>query len=53
MSNALSALFLAVMAWVVLSLFATAWDAESSAREALDRCLSFGGTVAQCQEVAR
>lgn len=48
-----SAVFLGFLLYAVLSLFATAWDAESAAREALDRCLAFGGTVAQCQEVAR
>lgn len=58
-----SAVFLGFLLYAVLSLFATAWDAESAAREAandaaeavirdaINGCLYAGGTVEYCQEV--
>jgi len=50
-SNAAAAAFLAFLLYAVLSLAANAWDAESATREAVDRCLAFGGTVTTCTEV--
>lgn len=38
----------AFIAYAVLSAAAVAWDAEAAAREAIDRCLAFGGTPSQC-----
>ena len=43
--------FLAFLYYALISLSLTAWDAEMDQREAIDRCLAFGGSPTTCMEV--
>ena len=47
------ALLAAFLWYAVMSTAATVWDEDMAARETLDRCLAFGGTPSQCEEMTR